>query len=82
MSVKGESKARSGDKADYKEYRTIKNDKTYVFFIEDWHGGLTDQLKVSGFVCLMYIDGEIRLLKQRVKRFVMQLAEKNGHDWV
>ena len=43
MSVKGESKARSGDKADYKEYRTIKNDNTYVFFIEDWHGGLTDQ---------------------------------------
>ena len=43
MSVKGESKARSGDKADYKEYGTIKNDKTYVFFMEDWHGGLKDQ---------------------------------------
>ena len=43
ISVKGESKARSGDKADYKEYRSIKKDKTYVFFIEDWHGGLTDQ---------------------------------------
>ena len=43
ISVKGESKARSGDKADYKEYRSIKKDKTNVFFIEDWHGGLTDQ---------------------------------------
>ena len=21
----------------------LKKDKTYVFFIEDWHGGLTDQ---------------------------------------
>ena len=42
-SVDGESKARSGDKADYKEYRSIKNDKTYVFFMEDWHGGLKDQ---------------------------------------
>ena len=30
----------------------------------------------------MYIDGEIRLLKQRVKRFVMQLAEKNELSWV
>ncbi len=33
----------------------------------------------------MYIDGEIRLLKQRVKRFVMQLAVKEwtrlGLSW-
>ncbi|WP_456156348.1 DUF4178 domain-containing protein [Veillonella sp.] len=43
ISVEGESKARSGDEADYKEYRSIKNDKTYVFFMEDWHGGLKDQ---------------------------------------
>ena len=43
VAVEGQSKARSGDEADYKEYRSIKKDKTYVFFIEDWHGGLTDQ---------------------------------------
>ena len=42
-SVEGQSKAREGDKADYKEYRTIQKDKTYVFFMEDWHGGLKDQ---------------------------------------
>ena len=43
VDVEGQSKARSGDEADYKEYRSIKKDKTFVFFIEDWHGGLTDQ---------------------------------------
>ena len=42
-SVEGQSKARTGDEADYKEYRAVQKDKTFVFFIENWRGGLTDQ---------------------------------------
>lgn len=43
VAVEGQSKARSGDEADYKEYRAVQKDKTFVFFIENWRGGLTDQ---------------------------------------
>lgn len=43
ISVDGDSNARKGDEANYKEYRLTKNDTTYVFFMEAWTGGLKDQ---------------------------------------